>query len=127
MAVNSAAVARTVEALRLEGKLSDRDAALVQVVESLASAVDMEPGNASLWREFRAALDSLMRVGEVNDDNADEIGSIVAALRGAASLDDAKVSGSGDVGPGSRSDFRAARRSSDAVAARSRKPRPGAG
>lgn len=123
MSLNSDAVAQTVEALRVAGCLRDQDAALVQVVQSLALAVDSEPGNASLWREFRAALDSLMRLGEVNDGGVDEIGSLIEALRGAASLDDAEVVGSSDVGAGSRSDFRAPRRSSDAVAARGRKPR----
>lgn len=89
MSLNAAAVARTVEALRVAGRLQDEHAATVQMVESLALAVDSDPGNASLWREFRAALDSLMRIGEVNDADQDEINLIISALRGTAEMDDA--------------------------------------
>ena len=88
MSLNAAAVARTVEALRVAGRLRDEDAATVQMVESLALAVDSDPGNASLWREFRAALDSLMKIGEVNDADADEINLILTALRGSTEMDD---------------------------------------
>ena len=88
MSLNAAAVARTVEALRVAGRLRDEDAATVQMVESLALAVDSDPGNASLWREFRAALDSLMRIGEVSDASADEVNLIIEALRGSTQMDD---------------------------------------
>ena len=96
MSLNAAAVARTVEALRVAGRLRDEDAATVQMVESLALAVDSDPGNASLWREFRAALDSMMKLGEVNDDDADEITRILAALRGSSQVDDSEDAGQVD-------------------------------
>lgn len=96
MSLNSAAVARTVEALRTAGRLQDEHAATVQMVESLALAVDTDPGNASLWREFRAGLDSLLKVGEVNDADADEISLIISALRGTAEVDDSKNTKSRD-------------------------------
>ena len=96
MSLNAAAVARTVDALRTAGRLQDEHAATVQMVESLALAVDSDPGNASLWREFRAGLETLMKVGEVNDDDADEISVILAALRGTSTVDDTEIAGSGD-------------------------------
>lgn len=88
MSLNAAAVARTVDALRTAGRLQDEHAATVQMVESLALAVDSDPGNASLWREFRAGLETLMKVGEVNDADQDEISVILAALRGSTEMDD---------------------------------------
>lgn len=36
-------------------------AAVVQLVRSLADAVDAEPTNASLWREYRAAIADLTK------------------------------------------------------------------
>lgn len=116
MSLNAAAVARTVEALRVAGRLQDEHAATVQMVESLALAVDSDPGNASLWREFRAALDSLLKVGEVNNDDADEIGLILEALRGTTEVDNASFPGKGNSGTGGGKGRRTTGRSSNAVA-----------
>jgi hypothetical protein len=56
------------------------------MVLGLASSVDVEPQNASLWREFRAALETLRQIASEGEENEDEISAIIAALRGAAQV-----------------------------------------
>jgi hypothetical protein len=85
---NTAAVAVTVAALRRAGRIEDVDVAVVTAVERLAEAVDAEPSNASLWREFRAALADLRGVG-ADDSDRDEISEIIEALRGGSEMGDA--------------------------------------
>ena len=82
---NRDAVAETIKALEIEGRLTSADAAIVQMVEGLADAVDNDPGNASLWREFRAGLETLRQIGLEGEQDEDEISVIIAALRGSAS------------------------------------------
>lgn len=85
---NRKAVDSTIKAMRKDGRLKAEDAATVQMVESLADAVDIDPANASLWREFRASLDSLMRLGLEEKNDGDEIALIIASLRGTAEVSD---------------------------------------
>lgn len=77
---NRTAVNVTVLALQDSGRLSPADAARVSMVESLADAVDADPGNASLWREFRQALDGLM---VERDDGIDEFAAVLGVLQSA--------------------------------------------
>lgn len=91
--LNREAVDLTVEALRADGRIHEGDAAVVQMVESLASSVDAEPGNASLWREFRAALETLRKLGQEDLNDNDEISLIIAALRGDSKVFDAEDAG----------------------------------
>ena len=51
--------------------------ALRAMVLSLAAQVDAEPGNASLWREYRGALRDLM---EASDADGDDFGDLLARL-----------------------------------------------
>ena len=90
---NRDAVAETIKALEIEGRLTSADAAIVQMVEGLADAVDNDPGNASLWREFRAALETLRQIGLEGEQDEDEISVIIAALRGSASVQYSEDSG----------------------------------
>lgn len=55
------------------GKWSARVAAL----RALADAVDAEPLNASLWREFRAVEASVM---EMRDDDGSELDDIIRSF-----------------------------------------------
>lgn len=59
---------RTLRAL--EPKLDEDDEALVALARGLAAAVDSDPGNAALWREYRAAVTALGLAGtdKVDDD-----------------------------------------------------------
>jgi hypothetical protein len=87
--VNDEALAVTITAMRDAGRITPADEATVAAAESLALAVDAAPGEASLWREYRAALKSLTELGAV-DDGGDDIGQLLEALRGGASVVDAK-------------------------------------
>ena len=67
----SRGLARTLKAIA--GRLDESHAALVALARGLAAAVDAEPGNAALWREYRAAVVALSQAaagGEVDDDTA---------------------------------------------------------
>lgn len=86
--MNLSALDETVSALRALGRLEDVDAATVEAARSLAMAVDEQPGNASLWREYQAAVRSLREVG-ADDDGGLDIDAIVAAIRGDAPLGNA--------------------------------------
>ena len=106
---NRDAVSVTIRALMAEGRIREEDAAVVQMVESLAGSVDDDPANASLWREFRAGLETLRRLGEEDENDGDEISLIIAALRGDPKVRDAEDSGSVDSGAGGRKAGRSAR------------------
>lgn len=54
-------------------------AALVESVRSLADAVDVEPLNDRLWRQYQQALDSLMEA--TADGGSDDFAKRIAELR----------------------------------------------
>lgn len=88
---NSTATDRTIQTLLDAGRLAaDEHAAIIQQARSLAMAVDVDPGNAALWREFRQALDTLRQAGADDGGAGDEIQLIISALRGPASVVDAE-------------------------------------
>lgn len=93
--VNRKAADATVRALTRLGRIEDCDAAAVAAVRALASAVDAEPGNASLWREYRAALDTLAGVG-ARDGGGDELDRVIEAIRSGAQVGDRQDSGPRD-------------------------------
>jgi len=74
---NRSAVEETVGALEQLGRLEQVDSARVAAARALADAVDAEPGNASLWREYRAALESLSQIGS---DSGDDFGKLIESL-----------------------------------------------
>ena len=74
---NFDAARTTLKALTAAGQLHEADAARVAMVLSLAQAVDDEPDNASLWREYRAAEASLH---ETRDGATDDEAALIKAL-----------------------------------------------
>ena len=74
---NRTAVELTVAALKKLGRLTDMDEARVTIVRALADAVDVEPLNASLWREFRAAE---LHLRETTDSDDDEFTALLQSL-----------------------------------------------
>ena len=74
---NRTAVELTILALNNLGRLEDIDAAKVASAQTLADAVDADPTNASLWREYRAAEQALR---ESHDTTADEFAQLLADL-----------------------------------------------
>lgn len=74
---NRQAIEQTLTALRLAGRLEQVNSAQIAMCQSLADAVDLDPDNASLWREYRAAEASL----RATDDNTkDEFTALLADL-----------------------------------------------
>lgn len=57
---NSAALGETLGELRRLGRVERVDAAAVQALQSMAGALDEDPWNAPLWRQYREALRELM-------------------------------------------------------------------
>lgn len=80
--LNRAALETTLEALRTAGRLELIDAARVQIARTLATAVDLEPGSAILWREYRAAEKALREESEAHGDSFDQLlASLSAPVR----------------------------------------------
>jgi hypothetical protein len=82
---NRAAVELMLGALRDSGKLESVDAARAMAAQALADAVDSDPGNASLWREYRASLEMLRMA---SDDGGDDFEKLISDL--SASMGDTK-------------------------------------
>jgi len=78
---NLEAAESTVSALIAAGRLEQVDDARVTTLLNLARAVDADPGNASLWREYRQAEAALR---EVNDGGADAFADLLRELNGSA-------------------------------------------
>lgn len=75
---NRIAVDTTLKSLEASGKVGGVNEALVQLVRSLADAVDRDPQNASLWREYRGAVGDLLKLGS---DDTDAFADLVTRLR----------------------------------------------
>ena len=69
---NRGQLEQTLKELRRLGRLEKIDAAAVQALRSMAAALDGNPENAALWRQYREALRELT----ADDDH----GSADAAL-----------------------------------------------
>lgn len=66
---NATAVEKTIRALNDAGRLADVDLAIVALARCLAAALDAEPENAALAREYRQALIALTSTGSDNLDD----------------------------------------------------------
>jgi hypothetical protein len=73
---NSGQVEQTLKELRRLGRLERIDAAAVQMLRSMARALDQDPGRAALWREYREALRELT----AHDDADGSFDEAVAGL-----------------------------------------------
>lgn len=69
---NRGQLEQTLKELRRLGRIEKIDAAAVQALRSMSAALDGNPENAALWRQYREALRELT----ADDDN----GSVDAAL-----------------------------------------------
>lgn len=74
---NRKAAEKTIKALRDAGVLEHVDEIRVVAVQSLATACDAQPDNASLWREYRAAEAALR---ETTHGDTDEFAVLLADL-----------------------------------------------
>ena len=74
---NRTAMETMVQALRDAGRLEPVDEARVTAALALADAVDADPTNASLWREYRAAVETLR---QASDGGTDDFAALMAGL-----------------------------------------------
>lgn len=74
---NRTAVEEMLTAMRQAGLLENIDAARVTMLQTLADSVDIEPTNASLWREYRA-VEASIRENTAHDQ--DDFQELLAAL-----------------------------------------------
>lgn len=66
------ALETAIAALADAGTIDDTDAAAVEVARCMAVAVTLDPTNAALWREYRAAVAALMEAGADGSDDSVE-------------------------------------------------------
>lgn len=84
---NAAALERTLKRLRHAGHVEDGiDDADVQALRSMAAALDEDPSNAALWRQYRDALTGVKRRDEHANSDLDDA---LAEIDGAAEMGNA--------------------------------------
>ena len=66
---NRAQLERTLRELRRLGRVEEIDAATVQSLRSMAFALDADPSNAALWRQYREGVREL--TADDDDGSAD--------------------------------------------------------
>jgi hypothetical protein len=91
---NRTAIEEMLAALTEAGRLENVDSARIAMARALADAVDQDPTNASLWREYRAAEISLREVGVSDDDGFKELLESLSSEMGNKSNARKKKSGS---------------------------------
>lgn len=72
---NVKALEETLSSLRDTRRLERVDEALVQGLRSMAGALDLDPSNAALWRQYRETLKELTA-----DDSDGSVAGEIAAL-----------------------------------------------
>jgi hypothetical protein len=72
---NHGQLEQTLRELRRRGRIEKIHAAAVQALKSMAVALDADPGNAALWRQYREALRELTA-----DDDAGSLGDALDDL-----------------------------------------------
>ena len=73
---NRGQLEQTLKELRRLGRVEKVDAAAVQALRSMAFALDDDPANAALWKQYREALKELT----ADDDDSDSVGDALADL-----------------------------------------------
>ena len=73
---NATAIDQTLTELKRMGRLEKIDAALVQALRSMAVALDQNPFNSQMWREYREAIGGLI----ADDSSSDPIGDLLDEL-----------------------------------------------
>lgn len=88
-ASNLAALQVTLGELGRLGRLEDIDTAQVHAVRSMARALDIDPFNAQMWRQYREAVADLL----ATDDDVDSaLEQALAEITGAGEVGDSTTS-----------------------------------
>lgn len=69
---NAAAIEVTLAELGRMGRLEEVDAARVQALRSMAAALDENPFNSQMWREYLEAIEGLV-ADDDDDGSVDEL------------------------------------------------------
>lgn len=77
---NVKALEETLSSLRDTRRLERVDEALVQGLRSMAGALDLDPSNAALWRQYRETLKELT-ADDVDGSVAEGIAALFAEVR----------------------------------------------
>lgn len=77
MGDNVSELGKTIAQLREMGRFEKVDAARLQMVRSMARALDYDPSNAALWRQYREALKELTA-----DDSSESVDDAISGLFG---------------------------------------------
>lgn len=86
---NLRAVNATLRELRQLGRLEKIDTSWVEALRSMARALDENPSNAALWRQYLAATADLL---EADNDADSSFAAALAEIRGAAEVGDPETS-----------------------------------
>ena len=97
-------------------ELKPEHGALVAYCEGLAEQIDLHPERATLWREYRPAVEFLISLADVDEEDGQA--AFLELVR--SPVGDKAKSGSGDVGAGSGGGGSAVGSAVDAVAAAGR-------
>lgn len=73
---NSRAIEETLAELKRMGRLEKVDAAKVQALRSMAEALDLNPFNSQMWKEYREAIGGLT----ADDRGSDSIDELIDEL-----------------------------------------------
>lgn len=73
---NTKAIEQTLAELKRMGRLEKVDAAKEQALRSMAEALDLNPFNSQMWREYREAIGGLT----ANDSGSDSIDDLLDEL-----------------------------------------------
>jgi hypothetical protein len=84
---NLVAIRRTLVELDRLGRFEEVDAARRQALLSMAQALDENPFNSQMWREYRESLNEVLRA---DDDADDGLAAALAAIGSGPSLGDAE-------------------------------------
>src|SRR5690348_8953639 len=82
---NGRAIEETLGELKRMGRLERVDAAKVQALRSMAEALDLNPFNSQMWKEYREAIGGLT-ADDSGSDSVDELlDDLSASVRNEAS------------------------------------------
>ena len=70
---NAKAIEVTLTELRRMGRLEKVDSARVQALKSMAAALDANPFNSQMWREYREAIEGLCADDSGSDASLDQL------------------------------------------------------
>jgi cell fate (sporulation/competence/biofilm development) regulator YlbF (YheA/YmcA/DUF963 family) len=72
---------QTLKELRRLGRVEKIDAAAVQALRSMSAALDTDPFNAALWRQYREALRELTADDDAGSSFESAVGELFAEVR----------------------------------------------